>query len=232
MFRELLSIFRGNTPLQDTSRDFQRMLEITQKMVLEASAIFWEGKDVADRLRRLRDEDIEVNKLERAIRKQAATHLTLSSQKHDVPYNLLMMSLVKDVERLGDYAKNLAEVAELVSEPFPDSPHTTELRRIRDAVETFVKEANQVFQSSNVTRAKQLTVEHRGVTKRCDKLVIEIARSDFNAAQAVRMTLGARYYKRIDAHLLNVVSSIIMPLHKLDYFDEDFLEEQQVEQDE
>ena len=37
--------------------------------------------------------------------------------------------------------------------------------------------------------------------------------------------LAARFYKRIAAHVLNVLSSVVMPLHKLDYYDEKRLAE-------
>ncbi len=30
-----------------------------------------------------------------------------------------------------------------------------------------------------------------------------------------------RSYKRISGHVLNVLSSVVMPLHKIDYYDED-----------
>jgi hypothetical protein len=33
--------------------------------------------------------------------------------------------------------------------------------------------------------------------------------------------LGCRYYKRIGGHVLNILSSVVMPLHKIDYYDED-----------
>ena len=29
-----------------------------------------------------------------------------------------------------------------------------------------------------------------------------------------------RYLKRITAHLMNVISSLVMPVHRLDYYDE------------
>ena len=38
------------------------------------------------------------------------------------------------------------------------------------------------------------------------------------------MVLGARYYKRIESHLLNILSGVVMPLHKLDYYDEKVLD--------
>ena len=35
--------------------------------------------------------------------------------------------------------------------------------------------------------------------------------------------LATRFYKRIGAHVVNVLSSVVMPLHKLDYYDESVL---------
>ena len=42
--------------------------------------------------------------------------------------------------------------------------------------------------------------------------------------------MGARFYKRIGAHVLNVLSSVVMPLHKLDYYDEKRLAEAAAEE--
>ena len=47
------------------------------------------------------------------------------------------------------------------------------------------------------------------------------AKADYPAPTAVSLALGARYYKRFEGHLLNILSSVVMPLHKLDFFDED-----------
>lgn len=224
MFKELLSIFTGDNPLSEISEAFTEMLQITQDMTLEASAIFWQTNPPMDRIKTLYERDVQVNKLERAIRKKVATHLTVNPGR-DVPYCLLMMSLVKDVERLGDYAKNLAETTELAEQPIPEDELTGALRDIRDGIENMAREAARVFADSDRERATNLTHEGRSMTKRCDEVVRHIARADYPTALAVKLTLGARYYKRIAAHMLNLISSVIMPLHKLDYYDEDFIED-------
>ncbi len=50
--------------------------------------------------------------------------------------------------------------------------------------------------------------------------------------QAVTYTLLARFQKRIAAHLGNIASSLVMPIHKLDYFDEEYLPGQEPPTDE
>jgi len=36
----------------------------------------------------------------------------------------------------------------------------------------------------------------------------------------VCLALAFRFLKRVNAHLGNIASSVVMPLHKIDYFDE------------
>jgi phosphate uptake regulator len=136
------------------------------------------------------------------------------------------MSLVKDVERLGDYAKNLSEAGELHPDPLPDDEIVGELREIRAGVEAAFAVTAEVFAKSDRDRAMALIREGRDLTHRCDTLVAWVARSDYNAATATSVALGSRFYKRIGAHVLNILSSVVMPLHKLDYYDEDEIEKQ------
>jgi phosphate uptake regulator len=134
MIRELLSIFRPGNPLTRMAEDFSEMLQLTCTMTDTAGrSYFGESVETEERAG-LYKKDIRVNKFERSIRKQIVAHLSVGNTG-DLPYTLLLMSLVKDVERLGDYAKNLSEVADLHSGPLPDDVICRELREIRTAVE-------------------------------------------------------------------------------------------------
>lgn len=223
MLKALLNLFTGDHPLNQATADFISMLEIVEGMLLEASEVYW-GKSLSPEDRTgLYKRDVNVNKLERSVRKAIVTHLSAGAGP-DVPYALRLMSVVKDVERLGDYAKNLAEVADIASGPFPESSDLQELGEIRRAVETLILEARATFVNDDVDRATELTIEGRAVSKRCDELVRKLALSEYSPPVVVALTLGTRFYKRVNGHLLNVLSGVLMPIHKLDYFDEKLLE--------
>jgi len=51
--------------------------------------------------------------------------------------------------------------------------------------------------------------------------VSELVHSTGPALQAVPRALLYRFLKRVTAHSLNVVSAVVMPVDRLDYFDED-----------
>ena len=66
----------------------------------------------------------------------------------------------------------------------------------------------------------QMIQQGRDMAHRCDALVARISQSSYDACATTALVLGTRYYKRIGGHVLNVLSSVVMPLHKVDYFNE------------
>ena len=219
MLKQLLSLFRSSDAIARMGRDFNKMLELSYGITIQAGQVFFEQSSEADARREISKRDLKINKLERRIRKQVIAHLTLGSNAADVPYCLLLMSIVKDVERLGDYAKNLAYVHHDGGGPIHEDEHGAELREIRRIVEGIFAEAREVFATSDSTAATALILRAREVNKRCDRLIGDVSRSDYDAATTTSMVLGARFYKRIESHLLNILSGVVMPLHKVDYYD-------------
>lgn len=227
MLNELLSIFRtGDGPVIQMARNFKRMLELALENTLSAGEIYFGKKTVPEDRTRIYDQDVQINQLERKIRKQVVAHLTVKGNYMDVPYCLLLMSLVKDVERLGDYAKNISEVVDVHSGGLPDNEVVQELREIRLEVERSFKKAVEVFELSDRDEALSLIARGRDIAHRCDALIAKNASSDHDASTTTAIVLGTRFYKRVGGHVLNILSSVVMPLHKIDYYDEDEVPEQ------
>jgi phosphate transport system protein len=219
MLKELLGLFRASDSIHRMGEDFSEMLKLSREITLGAGKIFFDEADAEER-KQISKQDVAINKLERSVRKQVIAHLTLSSNTGDVPYCLLLMSIVKDVERIGDYAKNLAVVRHDGGGAVPDDEYGNELRDVRKVVEGTFAKVNEVFSTSDADAAAELIAGGRAVNRRCDTLIANVSASDYDAATATSLVLGARYYKRIGSHLLNVLSGVVMPLHKLDYHDE------------
>lgn len=232
MLKELLSLFRSNDAIAQMGKDFEEMLAESYDLTVRAGRIFFGELDGDDERVEISKRDVAINKLERSIRRQVIAHLTLASSARDVPYCLLLMSIVKDVERIGDYAKNVSEVRHYGGGAIPADEHGDELRDLRSVVETTFTRARDVFRTSDAAGATQLMTELRSVNRRCDRLIAAVAGSGHGAATTMSLVLGARYYKRIGSHVLNVLSGVVMPLHKLDYYDEDQLELDPVSDDE
>ena len=221
MWSQLLTLFRPGNPMEGLSEDFQEMYEIVQEMArVVRPHIFDHSLTMAQRSA-LYKQDIQVNKLERSIRKRVVAHVTMS--RDHIPYCLLLMSLVKDVERIGDYIKNISEVSELGGGPVPDGELQEELAELADTAMMMLEEVFKAFTEQDQERANELIQIGRMAGKRCDSLLVELSKSDLTARQATTMVLLTRFYKRVGGHLLNVISSVVMPLHKVDFYDEQLI---------
>lgn len=219
MLRELLSILRSKSGEQTVGELFDKMLRTSLLHTRRAGDVYF-GADAATEERdKLHRKDARINKLERKIRKRVLLHLSAHSNVPNIPYYLLLISLIKDVERIGDYAKNLTEVGEFCPTPIPDSSILDRLKLIRENVEAALGLTPEVFENSDHDRAVALLVEVEDSARMCDALLPEIAESGYDSGVATALVLGARYYKRIASHLMNILSSIVVPLHRVDYFD-------------
>lgn len=226
MLRELLDAFRSRHPLNEMGTNFSRMVYLTGESVHEAGEIYF-GAESADPVvvARIRQRDVEVNALQRTIRRQVVAHLSIEGSRADVPYSLLLVSLVKDVERLGDYAKNLSEVRAVHPAALPDDEIVRELKGVRDWIAADYKVLKNILEETDRATADRLITEGRQISRQLDELIGRIASAGYEGRTAVAVVMGTRFYKRFVGHIINLLTGIVQPLHKLDYYDEDEPEE-------
>ena len=220
MLRELMRIFRSDDPLGSMEDRFAKMLRLTNEMTVEAGEMFFGQGATPEERTALYDQDVQVNKLERSIRKRVVAHLSLQANRGDLSYCLFLIGLVKDVERIGDYAKNLSEVRDIFGGPLPEDPMVSELAELRLGVEGIFRSTLEILTTDDREQAITSINVGRNLATRSDALIGRIAQSDYSAGVVTALVLATRYYKRIGGHVINVLSSVIMPIHKVDFFDE------------
>lgn len=219
MFANLSSFWKGKTFLTAVLDEFRAMLEHTETMYELVRASLLKDESKPDLEERLRDIDKSVNAAQKDIRKRIIEHLSLQPTV-DVNACLLLMSVVKDAERLGDYGKNLYEVTELLDKPIDAQVFGRYFNGMDEEIATLFKLTKEAFAESDEEKAQMTWGYENKIAKWCDNVVTELARSDLPVNEAVCFTLVARYFKRIVAHLVNIATSVVLPLSDLDYFDE------------
>jgi len=126
-----------------------------------------------------------------------------------------MMSLVKDAERIGDYAKNLFDLAALE----PDLGTEEERARLiamKDQVSRLLARAHGLFDNQDTAAANGFLRDNDDLQDRCDDEVDRQLKAE--GRNRAGQVLALRYFKRIACHAGNIVTSIVMPLDKLDYY--------------
>ena len=219
MFKSFLAFWRGKDFLSQILEDFNMMGEDTREMFLSVLKKLLESKEEPGLKDKIYSVDRKVNVLEREIRKRIVEHLSLQPSI-DVPACLLMMSVVKDSERIGDYCKNLYEVTELLEKPLNIDKFRQLFNDLDKKIIDEFKKTRDAFQNSDEELAKDVLNIERTIVKRCDEILKKLASSQLETNEAVCFVLIARYFKRIAAHLANIGSSVILPISDLDFFDE------------
>lgn len=167
----------------------------------------------------LRATDHKVNESEREIRRELVIHASVHGAI-DTPAILIYMSIVKDIERIGDYAKNIFDLAaDGVS--LEDGPLTQEIVESAGRIPVFLADAAACFSSRDAEVARDLLRSGDELLDGFDARVSALVTGSRQDPQAVAIALANRYFKRIVAHLMNLLSSVVMPIDRLDYFDED-----------
>lgn len=219
MFKNLLQFWKGKDFLNQVLEDFKNMLEDSEIMFDAVCRRLIENKEEHGLEEKIYDIDKKVNDLQKEIRKRVVEHLTIQPSV-DVSTSLLLMSVVKDAERLGDYAKNLLEVVKLLEGPINKEKYFDIFGNIREEISELFKQTKKAFIESDEAQAAKSWKYERDVAKRCDEILKKLAKSSLSVNEAVCFTLMARHFKRLAAHLTNIATSVILPLTDLDYFDE------------
>jgi phosphate transport system protein len=219
MFKNLLQFWRGKDFLSQVLEDFKNMLDDAQIMFNSVCKKLIDNQDEPGLKDKIYGIDRKVNALQKDIRKRVIEHLTLQPSV-DVPMCLLLMSVVKDAERLGDYAKNLLEVSGLLDKPIDKEKYTELFNQIEAEISQLFEDTKKAFIESDEEKAAKSWGHKLEINRRCDRILEKLAKSNLTVNEAVCFTLMARHFKRIASHLTNIATSVILPLTDLDYFDE------------
>ncbi len=220
MFREFIEALRRR-PLLD------QMLSEMNEMLGQAVHMFHPIAEVLAGRQKLSDAthdmvystDRGINHIQRKIRKQLVEHLVVTTGA-DVPISLVLMSVSKDAERVGDMCKNMLEVAEARGGSLPEGPYRERFDRLLEETEGLFEPTAAAFRESDRDLGEEAVEKGRALAREFDGVIDDLLTADVPTRDAVLMALLARYLKRLCLHLANIATSVVMPLHRLDYFDE------------
>ncbi|MDR9450560.1 MAG: PhoU domain-containing protein [Acidimicrobiia bacterium] len=218
----VLDFFRGggDAQLEQIEAQIRQMLVDDRHTFDTAINALIGGTDPELVRKDIHKSDRRVNKAERAVRRQLVVHVSVRGTSADITLVLASMSVVKDAERIGDYSKNIWDIANSGID-LSDAEDIGVLMRHRDRISTLIGETARVFGDKDLEAAHNLLRGGDDLQAEYDELIDEQLRTDRPAREAVPRALLYRYYKRIAAHLLNILTSLVMPIDRLDYYDED-----------
>ena len=205
----------GTPGLERMRTEFGQMLDAGRHAFDTAANAFLGGTDVEVIRKDLFKTDKRINRSERRIRREIVVHASVHGAV-EFPACLVLMSIVKDAERVGDYGKNLFDLAELAPRA-PGGEHRDSLVQLKDRISQMMAICREVFDSNDNESATRLIVKAKEIEDVCDERIRALVQGTLVDEMAPAYVLAYRYFKRVTSHIRNVASSVVQPLDKLDF---------------
>ena len=220
MWKNLLNLFSHKDDLLTQAlRESHSMLDLDLE-IFEASVASLRQSDSSEVDVDIYLIDKKINAYERDVRRKVLTHLSFSSST-DLAAGLVLVSVVIDIERIGDYAKNIHDLARAHPARLVGKSLESEIADIESRVSSLFRDTVVAFRSSDIEKSRAIMVAYKeGLSSRCDDLINRIVSgqaNDLDASEAAAISLYIRYLKRIGAHSRNIITSVVNPFHRIGY---------------
>ncbi len=222
MWRKIIEAWKSDNLMEQSwNRSFE-MLQITHDMFVEAVKTLRETSD-ENISASIREKDKRINSYQQEVRRNVMTHLAVQGV-HDLPGGLILVSIVIDLERLGDYTKNIVDLNRYrYCGKMNGYKYEEVLQNLEKAIaKNFVKTLDCI-KKSNTIQAAAVLDENAWVAGACEKTVKDLVREKdehISAGDAASLGIYVRYLKRINAHLRNITSSIVNPFDRIGFQNE------------
>ncbi|MGD8396909.1 MAG: PhoU domain-containing protein [Candidatus Eiseniibacteriota bacterium] len=218
MFRELLTGTPSSPLLKRAFDDTDSMFEANRTMFEAVAESFLSGGEPSIDIEYM-DEDVNV--AERIVRRMVFEHITIEPRK-DITAAVVLLSVVHDAERVGDYIKALLRLSSRLGFLAPKGRYHQDLTELIDSIRPMFETTRRAFLESDEDHARQIFSTHaRNRQLARDLLQCVIDDELIDRRQAVLVSSGSRSLKRISAHLANIASSVVHPFDKIGHKDED-----------
>ena len=220
VFKDLVTIWNSEDSLSQAWTSSNEMLHLSHEMFTDSVNALRSGeKNKVIKSIKLRDE--EINQYHRDIRKKVVTYYSVSRDVTNINSGLVLINMVVDIERVGDYTKNILDLAKYYPKKLRSEKISEDLRIIEQAVIERFQNTVKAVEEMDEIAAKELIKSYRSdLGKLSDNLVASSISGDLKIGEehmASSMVLYARYLKRIGAHLKNITSVVINPFESIGY---------------
>ena len=219
MFKQIFEIFKSDSLYTQALSECHEMLDIDLTM-FKASIESLRKSDSADINIDIFSMDKKINAFERDVRRKVMTHLAIGG-KEDIGSGLVLVSVVIDIERIGDYTKNIYDLAVNHSKKLNGGSVEDRLAEIEKISFKLFEDTIDAFKNQDIEKARGLMGSYKeNISIQSDAITNDIIAgkiSDLDTGSASAVGLYARYLKRIAAHSRNLISSIVNPFEKIGY---------------
>ena len=220
IFTDLLSVWRKEDLLSQSWDESIQMLDLSHIMFNKAVKKSKKQENLSV-LKQLKNRDKKINSFHRKVRRKIITHYSLEQNTKDLTSLMVLVNMIVDIERIGDYSKNILDLAIYYPEKLNTKHLHPELHEIEQVVKSRFDKTIDAIKTEDIELANKLLKGFKKqVTTASDRIVNNIISGELNldtGSEAAAIALYARYLKRIGSHLKNITTTVINPIDSIGY---------------
>ncbi len=166
----------------------------------------------------IRSTDSRINQAEQDLRGELVVHVSVHGSD-DIGEVLGYTLLIKKIERIGDQAKNILDLAE-EGVDLSEAADVEELGAIRQTISEMMSEAGELLSEHDKAAADSYRERTDELRYGLEAKIRDCMHSDRPGSEVVPRAILYRYWKRIVANLGGVVTTATEPLQNQDYHDD------------
>lgn len=220
LFKDVINLWKADDLLSQSWDESYKMLNLSHEIFQQALIYLRNGENI-DTLKALKKRDKEINEYQRDVRRKVLTHYAVNQDTSDMADGLILINMVVDIERIGDYCKNILDLAINHDQSIKSSEISEDLAMIEEEAKSRFEKTIQAIQAQDVEIAQSLMEGYKEqMTGKADEIVNGILKDELHfgsEARTASIALYARYLKRIGAHLKNITTTLVNPFDAIGY---------------
>ena len=213
MLRNLMNVLKKGDLVDQAVKE-------TAVMFNDAKAVFTEAvvslKNKCEPDFDIYKRDRQINDAEKSIRRKVLENMSINPRQ-DIVASLILTSIIIDIERIGDYSKNVYELTKLCTKK--SDRIDDELFQMADSIASQFDALNQALVEGSTQIGQSIMDTLDPIRKQSEKYICTVAsQKEITVEEAVINVLFARYLKRVAAHLENIASSIANPFDRIGFY--------------
>lgn len=220
LFDDVIKIWKSDSLLSQAWDDSISMLKLSHDIFIKSLDSF-NSNDTKEEVKALKREDKKINDFQMTVRRKVLTHFSLETSSREIPNGLILVDMVVDIERIGDYCKNISDLTIMKKGSIDYGDLSDELVSIEKEVRSRFASTIDVIENQDEDLARALIEDYKQtVSSVSDKIVDGIVKGNVkldSQSHSASLVLYARYLKRIGAHLKNITSTVVNAYDRIGY---------------
>tara|TARA_X000001036_G_C20659376_1_gene798318 strand:- start:78 stop:752 length:675 start_codon:yes stop_codon:yes gene_type:complete len=220
IIKDVVNLWKAEDLLSQAWNRSYEMMELSREIFNQAVIYLRNGENI-ETLIALKKRDREINAFQQEVRRKVLTHYSVEQKTSNMVNGLILINMVVDIERIGDYSKNILDLAINFPEKIISEEISEDLHLIENEVKLRFDKTLEAIHTQDSDLAQSLMQGYKeNITQKSDQIVNNIINGKLeysSTPKTASISLYARYLKRIGAHLKNITTTVVNPFDSIGY---------------